>query len=212
MKLLRIGPQGHEKPAILDERDTLRDLSRHISDISGDALLDGSLDRIRTPDLSHLQAVASDTRVGPCVGRVDEAVCVGLNYSDHAAESGMAIPTEPILFLKASTAICGPYDDALIPRGSRKTDREAEPGVVIGKTARYVEETDAMNRVADYCIVNDVSEREYQLEPGDVISTGTPPGAGPGPPPRLSPQWAGDGTGDRRSGRSAPDRGASLRA
>lgn len=124
MKLLRIGPQGHEKPAILDERDTLRDLSRHISDISGDALLDGSLDRIRTPDLSHLPAVASDTRVGPCVGRVDEAVCVGLNYSDHAAESGMAIPTEPILFLKASTAICGPYDDVLIPRGSRKTDRD----------------------------------------------------------------------------------------
>ena len=172
MKLLRVGPPGQEKPAILDKDGTLRDLSRHVPDISGSVLLDGSLDELRALDLSHLPAISDDVRIGPCVGGVGKVVCVGLNFSDHAAESGMPIPEEPLFFLKASTAICGPNDDVLMPRGSKKTDWEVELGVVIGKTARYVEEADAMDHVAGYCIVNDVSEREHQLELGSQWTKG----------------------------------------
>jgi 2-keto-4-pentenoate hydratase/2-oxohepta-3-ene-1,7-dioic acid hydratase in catechol pathway len=172
MKLLRVGPPGREKPAILDKDGILRDLSQQVPDIAGDALLDAGLDVLRALDLSRLPAISGDVRVGPCVGRVGKVVCIGLNFSDHAAESGMPVPTEPILFLKASTAICGPDDEVLIPRGSHKTDWEVELGVVIGKKARYVEEADAMDHVAGYCIVNDVSEREHQLERGTQWTKG----------------------------------------
>jgi 2-keto-4-pentenoate hydratase/2-oxohepta-3-ene-1,7-dioic acid hydratase in catechol pathway len=172
MKLLRVGPAGQEKPAAIDAEGILRDLSAHVADIAGEALLDPALDALRALDLSRLPKVSGDVRIGPCVGHVGKVVCIGLNYSDHAAESGMPVPEEPILFLKASTAICGPYDDVLIPRGSTKTDWEVELGVVIGKAARYVEEAEAMDHVAGYCIVNDVSEREHQLERGTQWTKG----------------------------------------
>ena len=172
MKLLRIGPAGHEKPAALDDTGILRDLSQIVPDIAGDVLLDTALDALRALDLTRLPAVSGDVRIGPCVGHVGKVICIGLNYSDHAAESGMPVPSEPILFLKASTAICGPYDDVLIPRGSTKTDWEVELGVVIGKAARYVEEAQALEHVAGYCIVNDVSEREHQLERGTQWTKG----------------------------------------
>lgn len=172
MKLLRIGEPGQEKPAVLDTNGTLRDLSAHIDDISGDALSDAGLDALRALNLSDLPEMPADSRIGPCVGHVGKIVCVGLNFSDHAAEAGMPVPEEPIIFLKASTSICGPNDDVLIPRGSQKTDWEVELGVVIGTTARYVEEANALDHVAGYCIVNDVSEREHQLERGTQWTKG----------------------------------------
>lgn len=172
MKLLRIGEPGQEKPAVLDTNGTLRDLSAHIDDISGDALSDAGLDALRALNLSDLPELPADSRIGPCVGHVGKIVCVGLNFSDHAAEAGMPAPEEPIIFLKASTSICGPNDDVLIPRGSQKTDWEVELGVVIGTTARYVEEANALDHVAGYCIVNDVSEREHQLERGTQWTKG----------------------------------------
>lgn len=172
MKLLRIGAPGQEKPAILDATGTARDLSAHIDDISGAALLDETLETLRGLDLTRLPALSAEERIGPCVGRVGKVICIGLNFSDHAAESNMPVPEEPILFLKATSAICGPNDDVLIPRGSTKTDWEVELGVVIGKTARYVDEADAMAHVAGYCVANDVSEREYQLERGTQWTKG----------------------------------------
>lgn len=172
MKLLRIGEPGQEKPAVLDTNGTLRDLSAHIDDISGDALSDAGLHALRALNLSDLPELPADSRIGPCVGHVGKIVCVGLNFSDHAAEAGMPVPEEPIIFLKASTSICGPNDDVLIPRGSQKTDWEVELGVVIGTTARYVEEANALDHVAGYCIVNDVSEREHQLERGTQWTKG----------------------------------------
>jgi 2-keto-4-pentenoate hydratase/2-oxohepta-3-ene-1,7-dioic acid hydratase in catechol pathway len=164
MKLLRYGPPGREKPAVLAARGEIRDLSAVIPDLSGTALEPESLDRLRALDPSRLPRVDRDVRLGPCVGGVGKFICIGLNYSDHAAESGMAVPAEPILFMKATSAICGPNDDILIPRGSQKTDWEVELGVVIGKTARYVSEADALTHVAGYCVVNDLSERAFQLE------------------------------------------------
>lgn len=172
MKLLRVGPSGQEKPAVLDATGALRDLSAHIADISGNALLDAGLDAVRALKLSELPELPSDSRIGPCVAHVGKIICVGLNFSDHAAEAGMPVPEEPIIFLKASTSICGPNDDVLIPRGSQKTDWEVELGVVIGKTARYVDEVNALDHVAGYCIVNDVSEREHQLERGTQWTKG----------------------------------------
>jgi 2-keto-4-pentenoate hydratase/2-oxohepta-3-ene-1,7-dioic acid hydratase in catechol pathway len=172
MKLLRIGQSGQEKPAALDADGNLRDLSAYVSDIAGAALLDESLDHLRTLDLTALPLLPADSRIGPCIGAVGKVICIGLNYSDHAAESGMAVPTEPILFLKSPTAICGPNDEVLIPRNSKKTDWEVELGVVIGKTARYVAQADAMHHVAGYCVVNDVSEREFQLERGTQWTKG----------------------------------------
>ncbi|GAB3444445.1 fumarylacetoacetate hydrolase family protein [Insolitispirillum peregrinum] len=166
MKLLRVGPQGHEKPAALDANGTLRDLSAHVADIGGAALTPASLDALRTVDLTTLPELAADSRIGACVGAVGKIICVGLNYSDHAIESGMAIPSEPVLFLKPTSALCGPYDDVEIPRGAEKTDWEVELGIVIGKTAKYVSEADALDHVAGYCVVNDVSERAFQLERG----------------------------------------------
>lgn len=164
MKLLRFGLSGHEKPGILDSNGDIRDLSGVIPDLAGNALEPESLDRLRSIDTSSLPAVNGGARIGPCVGGVGKFICIGLNYSDHAAESGMAVPVEPILFMKATSAICGPNDGIVIPRGSQKTDWEVELGVVIGKTARYVSEAEAMAHVAGYCVVNDLSERAFQLE------------------------------------------------
>ena len=164
MKLLRFGDAGAEKPGALDAHGILRDLSSVVPDIAGAALLTESLDRLRQLDLSSLPEVSGSPRIGACVGSVGKFLCIGLNYSDHAAESGMAVPTEPILFMKATSAIIGPNDAVMIPRGSQKTDWEVELGVVIGKPASYVSIEDAMQHVAGYCVVNDLSERAFQLE------------------------------------------------
>lgn len=165
MKLMRVGPLGQELPAALDGNGAVRDLSGHIADLSGDALSDESLAKLAALDLSTLPELKID-RIGACVGHVGKFICVGLNYSDHAAESGMDIPSEPILFFKATTAIIGPDDEVLIPRNSQKTDWEVELGVVIGKKAQYVDEPNAMDHVAGYCVINDLSERAFQLEQG----------------------------------------------
>jgi 2-keto-4-pentenoate hydratase/2-oxohepta-3-ene-1,7-dioic acid hydratase in catechol pathway len=164
MKLLRYGPRGQEKPGVLTEDGNIRDLSGIISDISGEALLPKSLEKIRNVDLMALPKVSVKPRMGACVGGVGKFICIGLNYSDHAAESGMPVPAEPVLFMKATSAICGPDDNVVIPRESKKSDWEVELGVVIGKPAKYVEEADAFSHVAGYCVVNDLSERAFQLE------------------------------------------------
>jgi ureidoglycolate lyase len=166
MKLLRFGPPGEEKPGLLDASGTIRDLSGIVDDIAGHVLSDTSLARLRDVDPSTLPAVGGQPRIGPCVGRVGKFVCIGLNYADHAAESGLAVPTEPVVFNKWTSAICGPNDDIEIPRGSGKTDWEVELGVVIGKPAKYIDEANALDYVAGYCIVNDISEREWQIERG----------------------------------------------
>lgn len=166
MKLLRVGAPGAEKPAILDDEGNARDLSAHVGDIGGQALTPEGLAAIAAIDPSTLPVLDADARIGPCVGGVGKFICVGLNYSDHAAEAGMDVPTEPILFFKATSAICGPNDEVLIPRGSVKTDWEVELGVVIGREARYVGEADALSHVAGYCVINDVSERDFQINRG----------------------------------------------
>lgn len=163
MKLLRYGPAGSEKPGLLDADGIIRDLSGIVADISGDTLLDTGLDRLRDLDLAALPAVDSTQRLGPCVGNTGKFICIGLNYADHAAESGLPLPEEPLIFMKATSSIAGPNDDVQIPRGSTKTDWEVELGVVIGETAKYVSAADALEHVAGYCIVNDVSERDFQL-------------------------------------------------
>jgi 2,4-diketo-3-deoxy-L-fuconate hydrolase len=168
MKLLRYGPRGQEKPGVLDTQGRVRDLSGIITDVAGNALLPASLERLRALDLNSLPVVAGmpqkDLRLGACVGHVGKFICIGLNYSDHAVESGMAVPPEPVVFNKWTSAIVGPDDAVEIPRGSVKTDWEVELGMVIGKGGRYIDEADALSHVAGYCVVNDVSEREYQLE------------------------------------------------
>jgi 2-keto-4-pentenoate hydratase/2-oxohepta-3-ene-1,7-dioic acid hydratase in catechol pathway len=164
MKLLRYGNPGAERPAILDSDGRLRDLSGIVSDIAGPALLPDSLQKLRQLDSASLPLVSGSPRLGACVGAVGKFICIGLNYSDHAAESGVAVPAEPVLFMKATSAICGPNDDVVIPRGSEKTDWEVELGVVIGAEAKYVDEADALAHVAGYCVVNDLSERAFQLE------------------------------------------------
>ena len=164
MKLLRYGPPGAEKPGLLDSTGAIRDLSGTVPDISGDTLLPESLARLRKIDPASLPRVSGTPRIGPCVGRVGKFICIGLNYSDHAAESGMAVPKEPIVFMKATSSIVGPNDSLEIPRGSTKTDWEVELGVVIGKTAKYVTAEQALSHVAGYCVVHDVSERAFQLE------------------------------------------------
>jgi 2-keto-4-pentenoate hydratase/2-oxohepta-3-ene-1,7-dioic acid hydratase in catechol pathway len=148
----------------VDTAGHIRDISSVITDVAADALLPSSIARLRALDLSAFPLIGNDVRIGPCVAGVGKFICIGLNYSDHAAESGMAVPSEPILFMKATSAICGPNDGILIPRGSQKTDWEVELGVVIGKPARYVEKADALSHVAGYCVVNDLSERAFQLE------------------------------------------------
>ena len=164
MKLLRYGPAGQEKPGLLDSNNQIRDLSSIVPDIAREALLPGSIDRLRQLDPASLPVVKGTPRIGPCVGQVGKFICVGLNYSDHAAESGMAVPTEPILFMKATSSIVGPDDDILLPRASQKTDWEVELGVVIGKPGKYVSEADSLAHIAGYCVVHDISERAYQLE------------------------------------------------
>jgi 2-keto-4-pentenoate hydratase/2-oxohepta-3-ene-1,7-dioic acid hydratase in catechol pathway len=149
---------------MLDAGGVIRDLSSIVNDIAGDALLPDSLARINKVDPATLPAVAGSTRIGPCVGQVGKFVCVGLNYSDHAAESNMPVPAEPIIFMKATSSIVGPFDDVELPRGSQKSDWEVELGVVIGKPAKYVTEADALSHVAGFCVVNDLSERAFQLE------------------------------------------------
>jgi 2-keto-4-pentenoate hydratase/2-oxohepta-3-ene-1,7-dioic acid hydratase in catechol pathway len=164
MKLLRFGNYGEEKPGVLDSSGTIRDLSGVIGEIGGASLSPDSIAKLRSVDLHSLPLVDGSPRLGPCVGAVGKFLCIGLNYSDHAAESGMAVPAEPVLFMKATSAICGPNDDVVMPKGSEKTDWEVELGVVIGTKAEYVSEEHALSHVAGYCVINDLSERAFQLE------------------------------------------------
>jgi 2-keto-4-pentenoate hydratase/2-oxohepta-3-ene-1,7-dioic acid hydratase in catechol pathway len=164
MKLVRFGTQGEEKPGLVTADGKIRDLSGVVDDIDGGALSEASLQRIRAVDPSSLPLVDGEPRLGACVAGVGKFICIGLNYSDHAAESGMAVPVEPVVFMKATSAIMGPNDDVVIPRGSEKTDWEVELGVVIGKVAKYVSEEEALSYVAGYCVVNDLSERAFQIE------------------------------------------------
>lgn len=166
MKLLRYGEVGQEKPGILDSHGGIRDLSAVVEDITGETLSDPSLARLRAVDPMSLPEVAHGVRYGPCVGRVGKILCIGLNYADHAAETGAAVPEEPIVFMKATSSLCGPNDMVLRPRGSTKLDWEVELGIVIGKLASYVSEEEALSHVAGYCVINDVSERSFQLERG----------------------------------------------
>jgi len=164
MKFLRYGETGQEKPGLLDADGNIRDLSAHVSDLSGAVLSPEALARLGSLDVSALPKVEGNPRLGPCVAGTGKFICIGLNYADHAAESGMAVPPEPVIFMKATSAIVGPNDDLLIPRGSEKTDWEVELGIVIGKTAKYVSEEDALDYVAGYCTLHDVSERAFQIE------------------------------------------------
>ncbi|MGV1916674.1 fumarylacetoacetate hydrolase family protein [Rhizobium sp. 22-785-1] len=163
MKLMRVGQPGHEKPAILDAEGKVRDLSGHVKDIGGEAISPEGLKKIAALDLSTLPVLTED-RIGACVAGTGKFICIGLNFSDHAAETGAAVPSEPVIFMKATSAIVGPNDNVVIPRGSEKTDWEVELGVVIGKTAKYVSEADALDYVAGYCVSHDVSERAFQTE------------------------------------------------
>ena len=162
MKLVRYGNPGSEKPGLIDTQGKLRDLSQHVADINGDMLSDASLARLAALDPSSLPPVDGNPRFGPCVGNIGKFMCIGLNFSDHAAETGAAIPQHPILFMKANSAIVGPNDDVVMPRGSVATDWEVELGVIIGTRAKYVSEADALDHVAGYCVINDVSERTFQ--------------------------------------------------
>ncbi|HHZ07318.1 MAG TPA: fumarylacetoacetate hydrolase family protein [Rhizobiales bacterium] len=164
MKLVRYGEPGSERPGLIDADGAIRDLSAHVGDIAGAALSPDSLARLAKLDPLTLPKVSGSPRFGPCVAGVGKFICIGLNYSDHAAETGAKVPPEPIIFMKATSAIVGPDDDVVIPRDSEKTDWEVELGVVIGKTAKYVSEADALGHVAGYCVVNDVSERAFQTE------------------------------------------------
>jgi 2-keto-4-pentenoate hydratase/2-oxohepta-3-ene-1,7-dioic acid hydratase in catechol pathway len=166
MKLLRVGNAGRERPAALDDTGRLRDLSRSVRDIDPGILGDDALDRLRALDLTTLPEIGGSSRNGPCVAGIRKIVCVGLNYRDHAVEAALPIPVEPVLFLKATSAIVGPDDDVEIPRGAEKVDWEVELGVIIGKTCRYCPVARALEHVAGYCIVNDLSERAYQFERG----------------------------------------------
>ena len=164
MKLVRYGAVGQEKPGMLDSEGVLRDLSEHVSDIAGNALSESSLDKLRALDPANLPAVEGNPRIGACVGSIGKFLCIGLNYSDHAAETGADIPEHPILFFKANSAVVGPNDNVSMPRGSTHTDWEVELGVVIGTKAKYVSKEDALNHVAGFCVINDVSERHFQTQ------------------------------------------------
>ena len=192
MKLLRYGPAGQEKPGLLDADGHIRDLSAHVDDIAGAALSPASLARLAALDPATLPLVP-DHRLGPCVGRVGKFICIGLNYADHAAETGAEIPKEPVVFNKWTSAICGPNDDVEIPRGSVKTDWEVELGVIIGTGGKYIDEADALSHVAGYCVVNDVSEREWQIERGGSWDKGKGCDTfGPIGPWLVTPDEAGD--------------------
>ena len=172
MKLLRFGEPGRERPGLLDGDGRIRDLSGHITDVGGEALLPESLNRLRQIDPHSLPVIDGRPRIGACVGGIGKFICIGLNYADHAAETGAAIPDEPVVFSKWTSAVVGPNDNVIIPRGSQKTDWEVELGVVIGKGGRYIDEADAVRHVAGYCVINDVSEREYQIERGGTWDKG----------------------------------------
>ena len=164
MKLFRHGLIGSEKPGVVDAAGTARDLTGVVPDIAGDVLSDAGLARIKDTDLGALPTVDADARFGPCVAGTGKFICIGLNYADHAAESGLEVPPEPVVFMKATSAICGPNDPIIIPRGSAQTDWEVELAVIIGTRAKYVSEADAMNHVAGFAVTNDVSERGFQIE------------------------------------------------
>ena len=164
MKLLRYGKPGNERPGVLDSDGQIRALEGIITDLAGDALSERSLQKLREMDLSALPPVDSGVRLGPCIAGTSKIIGIGLNYADHAAETGAKVPTEPVLFMKATTSISGPNDPIEIPRGSEKTDWEVELGVIIGKRAKYVSEQDALSHIAGYCVVNDVSERSFQKD------------------------------------------------
>jgi len=172
MKLLRLGPKGAEKPALLHTDGTYRDLSSVVPDLKGDALTPAGLAKIKAADATKLPVLDSGLRIGPCVGFTGKFICVGLNYADHAAESNLPVPSEPILFAKATSAIIGPNDDVIIPKNSIKPDWEVELGIIIGKEARYVDEAQALDHVAGYCVVNDLSERHFQQERGGQWTKG----------------------------------------
>ncbi|AZR32179.1 fumarylacetoacetate hydrolase family protein [Xanthomonas vasicola] len=166
MKLVRIGAEGHERPGLIDSEGRIRDLSGVIDDVTGEHITNAGLEKLRALDLTTLPLIEGEVRYGAAVGRIGKFICVGLNYADHAAESGMEVPKMPILFMKATTAVCGPNDTVIIPRGSVKSDWEVELGVVIGDVARDVSVDEALNHVAGYAVINDLSEREFQLEHG----------------------------------------------
>lgn len=172
MKLLRYGPKGKEKPGVLDSAGNLRDLSGIIADVTPEVLAPAALDRLRKLDPGKLPAVAGEPRIGTCVAAIPKLVCIGLNYTDHANETGNPIPKEPVIFMKATSSINGPYDDVILPKASTKGDWEVELGIVIGTKAQYVAEHDALKYVAGYCIVNDVSERAFQMERGGQWTKG----------------------------------------
>jgi 2,4-didehydro-3-deoxy-L-rhamnonate hydrolase len=197
MKLLRWGPKGQEKPGLLDADGQVRDLSGVIADVGGAALLPDSIVRLKALDPASLPVVAgkpqAGLRLGPCVGSIGKFICIGLNYADHAAETGAKIPAEPIIFNKWTSAIIGPDDPVEIPRGSRKTDWEVELGVVIGQGGKYIDEADALSHVAGYCVINDVSEREFQTERGGTWDKGKGCDTfGPIGPWLVTPDEAGD--------------------
>jgi len=172
MKLLRYGPKGQEKPGLVDAEGQIRDLSQHVPDIAGDVLSPAGLAAIAALDIASLPAVEGSPRIGPCVGRVGKFLCIGLNFADHARETGKEPPSEPVVFAKAVSAICGPNDDVEIPRGSDRTDWEVEMGVVIGSRAKYISEAEAMDHVAGFCLINDLSERRFQSERGGQWTKG----------------------------------------
>ncbi|AXC50670.1 FAA hydrolase family protein [Paracoccus suum] len=193
MKLLRYGPKGQERPGLLDAGSVIRDLSGHVDDIAGAVLTPEGLARLAALDPSALPAVPGNPRLGPCVGRVGKFVCIGLNYADHAAETGAPIPSEPIIFNKWTSAICGPDDDIEIPRGSTRTDWEVELGIIIGTPGRYITAEDALSHVAGYCVVNDVSERDWQMNRGGTWDKGKGfDSFGPIGPWLVTPDEAGD--------------------
>jgi len=199
MKLLRYETstsgisRGQEKPGLIDEAGVLRDLSGIVDDIACETLLPENIERLRNTDPVSLPEVKGNPRLGPCVGQVGKFICIGLNYSDHAKETGMSIPPEPIIFAKATSAICGPNDDVIIPRNSVKTDWEVELGIVIGKPAKYVDEASALDHVAGYCVINDVSEREFQIErSGQWVKGKSCDTFGPTGPWLVTPDEVGD--------------------
>jgi 2-keto-4-pentenoate hydratase/2-oxohepta-3-ene-1,7-dioic acid hydratase in catechol pathway len=184
---------GNEKPGMLDDEGVLRDLSGIVDDIAGETLLPDNIERLRNLESKTLSEVEGNPRLGPCVGQIGKFICIGLNYSDHAKESGLSVPPEPIIFTKYTSAICGANDDVIIPRNSVKTDWEVELGVVIGKPAKYVDEKSALDHVAGYCVINDISEREFQIErSGQWVKGKSCDTFGPTGPWLVTPDEVGD--------------------